>query len=74
MKAPMARNGIKQTASVARAVSRMNRMGAITATISTDRPISTTCEERNMRTVSTSELQRCTKSPVSASSKKLAGR
>ena len=73
-KAPSARNGIRQTPTDAKNTSRANSSGAITAKSNTVRPISTTCEERNMRTVSTSELHRCTKSPVSALSKNAAGR
>ena len=70
----MARIGISDTANHASCASRRKRIGVIAATISSERPISTTWDVRNMRIVSTSELQRCTRSPVSAASKKLAGR
>ena len=72
--APKTMNGIRHTDSIASRSSRQNSIGVMIASRSTARPISTTCADRNMRTVSTSELQRCTRSPVSAVSKNDAGR
>ena len=69
---PKISKGVRHKDATASVGSKKNNTGVTHTNSNSERLISTRLEARNERTVSTSELQRCTRSPVFSLSKKLA--